>query len=156
MNSRKESWFSKHNMINVQKLQHSLSKSNSMFLKINYKILHPVFVVEQQYPCIQKSFLMPEQNFDGLCFNMRQNFLIYPDILEDFYIYFIYIWTWFDINGLSAWVAGGPLFIVVWLSWQEILKVWTFCDNTAHLPWNIDNPTAAGRVSRTNPPIQLG
>ena len=70
LNNRRESWFSKHNMINVQKLQHSLSKSNSMFLKINYKILHPVFVVEQQYPCIQKSFLMPEQNlmvFVSIC-----------------------------------------------------------------------------------------
>ena len=105
MNSRKESWFSKHNMINVQKLQHSLSKSNSMFLKINYKILHPVFVVEQQYPCIQKSFLMPEQNFDGLCFNMRQNFLIHPDILEDFYIYFIYM-------------------NLIWYKWSFCLSCW--------------------------------
>lgn len=155
MNSRKESWFSKHNMINVQKLQHSLSKSNSMFLKINYKILHPVFVVEQQYPCIQKSFLMPEQNlmvFVSICDRIFSYILIFWRI----FIFISYIWTWFDINGLSAWVVGGPLFIVVWLSWQEILKVWTFCDNTAHLPWNIDNPAAAGRVSRTNPPIQLG
>ena len=104
MNSRKESWFSKHNMINVQKLQHSLSKSNSMFLKINYKILHPVFVVEQQYPCIQKSFLMPEQNlmvFVSIC----DRIFLFFDNLKDFYIYFIYM-------------------NLIWYKWSFCLSCW--------------------------------
>ena len=104
MNSRKESWFSKHNMINVQKLQHSLSKSNSMFLKINYKILHPVFVVEQQYPCIQKSFLMPEQNlmvFVSIC----DRIFLFFNNLKDFYIYFMYM-------------------NLIWYKWSFCLSCW--------------------------------
>lgn len=104
MNSRKESWFSKHNMINVQKLQHSLSKSNSMFLKINYKILHPVFVVEQQYPCIQKGFLMPEQNlmvFVSIC----DRIFLFFNNLKDFYIYFIYM-------------------NLIWYKWSFCLSCW--------------------------------
>ena len=104
MNSRKESWFSKHNMINVQKLQHSLSKSNSMFLKINYKILHPVFVVEQQYPCIQKGFLMPEQNlmvFVSIC----DRIFLFFYTLKDFFIYFMYM-------------------NLIWYKWSFCLSCW--------------------------------